>query len=98
MLVIQDNGAGFNPNDCSGPRDGHFGLLGIAERAKRLAGLFSLSSAPTAGTSIRISIPLDSDDSKPAELNGIEVVAGAAEVDFDEDKVQNSTPLGSAYR
>src|SRR5205814_1807750 len=96
VLVIQDNGTGFNPNDCSGPSDGHFGLLGISERAKRLAGLFALTSAPGAGTSIRITIPLDSDhDPNPAGINGTETLAGTAEIDSGEDKIERAAPLGS---
>jgi signal transduction histidine kinase len=58
-LLIQDNGKGFNPSDCASSQDGHFGLLGISERTKRLDGNLSITSAPDAGTTIRISIPLE---------------------------------------
>ena len=38
VLQVKDNGKGFELDDCAGPREGHFGLLGISERAKRLQG------------------------------------------------------------
>ena len=37
-LRVKDNGRGFTPDNCPGSREGHFGLLGISERAKRLNG------------------------------------------------------------
>ena len=59
-LLIQDNGKGFNPNDCSSAQDGHFGLLGMSERTKRLGGTLSITSSAGVGTTIRITIPLES--------------------------------------
>jgi signal transduction histidine kinase len=60
VLLIQDNGKGFNPNECAGSNDGHFGLMGISERTKRLDGQFSIVSAPGTGTTVRITVPLES--------------------------------------
>ena len=57
VLEIRDNGKGFDPGACAGPKDGHFGLLGIQERAERLGGQVSISSAPGSGTSVRVDIP-----------------------------------------
>ena len=58
ILQIKDNGKGFALDDCAGPRDGHFGLLGISERAKRLRGEITFSSAPNAGATVRVKIPI----------------------------------------
>src|SRR5208283_4135775 len=58
VLQVKDNGKGFVVDDCVGPREGHFGLLGISERAKRLHGEIALSSAPNAGTTVRVKIPI----------------------------------------
>jgi signal transduction histidine kinase len=58
ILTVKDNGNGFTPENCVGPNDGHFGLLGMSERAKRLNGKISITSAPGAGTMIRIEIPV----------------------------------------
>jgi len=60
VLQIADNGKGFDPEACAGPKDGHFGLLGIRERTERLGGQLTITSAPGAGTSIRVEIPLNS--------------------------------------
>ncbi len=59
VLHIKDDGKGFVPENCVGPSDGHFGLLGMTERAKRLGGQVIISSVPGAGTTVRIEIPLD---------------------------------------
>ncbi|HEX4122060.1 MAG TPA: histidine kinase [Verrucomicrobiae bacterium] len=60
VLQVKDNGKGFEVDDCAGPREGHFGLLGISERARRLHGEIFLTSAPDAGTTVRVQIPLGS--------------------------------------
>ncbi len=59
VLQIQDNGRGFVPAEAAGPDDGHFGLLGISERVKRLGGKFSLTSEPGQGATLRVEIPLE---------------------------------------
>ncbi len=46
VLRIHDNGRGFVPQDAAGPGEGHFGLLGMSERVKRLGGLFRLITKP----------------------------------------------------
>jgi signal transduction histidine kinase len=56
-LEVKDNGRGFAPETCAGPQDGHFGLLGIRERAERLGGQAHITSAPGSGTTIRVEIP-----------------------------------------
>jgi signal transduction histidine kinase len=65
VLEIKDNGKGFAFDDCAGPREGHFGLLGISERVKRLHGEVVLSSAPDAGTRIRVQIPVQHESHTP---------------------------------
>jgi signal transduction histidine kinase len=58
VLEIKDNGSGFAPENCAGPNAGHFGLLGMSERAKRLGGQILISSAPGKGTTIRVELPV----------------------------------------
>jgi len=58
-LQIHDNGLGFDPQHAVGPDQGHFGLLGVAERVKRLGGRFKLDSAPGKGTTVRVEIQLE---------------------------------------
>jgi signal transduction histidine kinase len=58
-LQIEDNGSGFVVEDRVGPQDGHFGLLGISERAQRLGGQAVLKSTPGSGTIVRVEIPIE---------------------------------------
>ncbi len=57
ILQIHDDGKGFDPETCTGPKDGHFGLLGIKERTERMGGQVQITSAPHSGTTIRVEIP-----------------------------------------
>jgi signal transduction histidine kinase len=56
-LCIVDNGRGFEPNDVFSSL-GHFGLLGIRERAERLGGEMRLASRPGEGTEVEVTAPL----------------------------------------
>ena len=53
LLTIQDDGHGFVPE-----REKGLGLLGMEERVTHLHGSFRVESAPGAGTSIRVELPL----------------------------------------
>lgn len=55
ILEIRDDGTGFDPT-APAPR-GHFGVLGIRERANKLHANLSIESAPGAGTTIRVVVP-----------------------------------------
>jgi ligand-binding sensor domain-containing protein/signal transduction histidine kinase len=52
-LSVTDDGRGFDPDVAPDPRAGHFGLLGIRERAARLGGL-RLQSGPGQGTRLEV--------------------------------------------
>ena len=53
-LTVRDNGSGFDPDTAPGLAEGHFGLQGVRERVHRLGGSLTISSAPQAGTEVRI--------------------------------------------
>jgi NarL family two-component system sensor histidine kinase YdfH len=55
-LRIQDDGIGFNPEDEI-TRSGHYGLLGIRERARLAGGTLKIDSSPEKGTQIHLSLP-----------------------------------------
>src|SRR5581483_8704745 len=57
-LAVKDNGSGLVPEKVAAQGDRHFGLLGMAERSKRLGGRFSVMGAPGEGTTITVSIPI----------------------------------------
>jgi NarL family two-component system sensor histidine kinase YdfH len=57
VIEVQDNGTGFDPAAMT--QQGHYGLLGLRERARLLGGQFSLTSAPGEGTTLRLLLPID---------------------------------------
>ena len=55
---VCDNGCGFNPADCAGPSQGHFGLAGIRERAERLDGTVDFVSSPGDGSRVVVELKI----------------------------------------
>ena len=64
QLAIRDDGRGFDPSGVFVLLGGHFGLLGMRERAERLGGNLEVSSEPGAGTEVRVSVPLSSQNGR----------------------------------
>ena len=58
VFTVRDNGRGFDPAACDGPVQGHFGLAGVRNRLAKLNGTFTIESAPGAGATAVVSIPL----------------------------------------
>ena len=52
---VSDNGVGFDPTTRPGLSEGHFGLQGVSERARRLGGTFEIASKPNQGTTATLS-------------------------------------------
>jgi signal transduction histidine kinase len=57
-LKIQDDGCGFEREDVFASRNGHFGLMGMQERAERLGGTLRLKSEPQKGTLVDVEVPV----------------------------------------
>jgi signal transduction histidine kinase len=55
-LRVTDDGRGFITEEAPGHAIGHFGLIGMRERTRKIAGRFRLESRPGAGTRIEIRI------------------------------------------
>ncbi|MER7277817.1 histidine kinase [Dactylosporangium sp. NPDC000244] len=54
-LIVHDDGRGFEQRDLkSWHADGHFGIVGIHERATRVGGDLRLKTAPGAGTTLTV--------------------------------------------
>ncbi len=53
-----DNGRGFEQQDVFSSLGGHFGLIGMRERAERLGGELRLASHPGEGTEVEVTVPL----------------------------------------
>jgi len=56
VLIVEDNGKGFNPKAKKDPRKG-IGLIGMKERAELIGGTFEIESAPGQGTTVYVRIP-----------------------------------------
>ncbi|MFZ0962303.1 MAG: ATP-binding protein [Terriglobia bacterium] len=71
-LEIRDNGKGFEaPTEMKRAAGQGMGLMGMRERAEHLQGSFSIRSAPQAGTTVSVRVPLrrPSAHSCPEEIN-----------------------------
>ncbi|WP_374409700.1 sensor histidine kinase [Hydrogenophaga sp.] len=61
-LEVADTGVGMNPDAIQAPRDGGFGLAQVRERVASLTdgnGRIEIDSRPGAGTTIRLTLPLN---------------------------------------
>ena len=58
LLELQDNGNGIDPAILdAGEKPGHWGLMGMRERAKQMSAKLSIESPPGNGTRVRLCIP-----------------------------------------
>ena len=57
-LRIVDDGRGFEQQDVFSGLGGHFGIIGMRERAERLGGELRLQSRPGEGTEVEVTVPL----------------------------------------
>jgi signal transduction histidine kinase len=56
-VQVRDDGHGFDTAMASSQSNGHYGLLGIQERTKRIGGVLILNSWPGSGTELTLSVP-----------------------------------------
>lgn len=56
-LEVRDDGQGFSSEAESYPPPGHYGLIGMRERAALISGSLEVVSAPSAGTTVRLQVP-----------------------------------------
>lgn len=57
QLRVTDDGEGFDP-ERDGTKPGHFGLIGMRERMKRLGGEFAIERRAEGGTTLSATVPL----------------------------------------
>ncbi len=60
VLRVRDDGVGFEPTRI-GRKSGHYGLVGISERARLVGGQVNIESQPGAGTLLILRLPLPPD-------------------------------------
>jgi ligand-binding sensor domain-containing protein/signal transduction histidine kinase len=56
-LSIRDNGKGIEPAVAARGKDGHFGVIGMYERAERLRAKFTISNPKGLGTEVELVVP-----------------------------------------
>jgi len=56
-VEVEDDGRGFDPAQVAASGNGHYGLVGMRERVKRIGGTLSLNSLAGKGTELTIHIP-----------------------------------------
>jgi ligand-binding sensor domain-containing protein/anti-sigma regulatory factor (Ser/Thr protein kinase) len=54
-LLTEDDGRGIPPGQ---QQPGHFGLIGMRERAQSMGGSFTVNSSPGKGTAVEVKVPL----------------------------------------
>jgi signal transduction histidine kinase/ligand-binding sensor domain-containing protein len=58
-VAVVDDGVGLPPSVLeAGMREGHYGMVGMRERARRLTGALEIQSIARQGTEIRLTIPV----------------------------------------
>jgi len=57
-IRMRDDGVGI-PEDvlAHGHKDGHFGMIGMRERAERIGGTLTISSSPSGGAEVTLTLP-----------------------------------------
>jgi signal transduction histidine kinase/ligand-binding sensor domain-containing protein len=58
QLSVRDDGKGFPLGSALSAHDGHFGLVGMIERAERVGGKLDIRSDEGAGTLVAVTVPL----------------------------------------
>jgi signal transduction histidine kinase len=66
-LSIRDNGVGIDPETIVAGRTGHFGIVGMRERAHGIRARFAILSRPSAGAEVVLTVPasIAYDDERP---------------------------------
>ena len=57
FMEIADDGCGFDPGESAGLHQGHYGLIGMRERAGKIHAKLSIFSSPGKGTRVVVEMP-----------------------------------------
>ena len=57
LIEVVDDGVGFDVETAVRP--GHYGIIGLKERARLTGGQFSIQSSPEGGTTTLLRLPLE---------------------------------------
>jgi signal transduction histidine kinase len=67
-ISIRDDGSGFQPEDAAAPGPGHYGIIGMKERASKIGASLDLSTSEGKGTTITLRLPLSAPVGRPVEV------------------------------
>ncbi|MBO0792514.1 MAG: sensor histidine kinase, partial [Ktedonobacteraceae bacterium] len=70
VVTVQDDGQGFDPTNRA-LYTGHYGLLGLRERAHLVEGTLSVNSSDGKGTTLEFRVPLAAADSLESSRTGV---------------------------
>lgn len=56
-ITVKDDGSGFSRDDAASPGPGHYGIIGMKERASQIGATLDLVTQPGAGTAITLTLP-----------------------------------------
>jgi signal transduction histidine kinase/ligand-binding sensor domain-containing protein len=56
-LRVRDDGKGMDQETAEGGRAGHWGIMGMRERARNVAAKLTISSRPASGTEVEFTVP-----------------------------------------
>lgn len=56
-ITVKDDGSGFSRDDAANPGPGHYGIIGMKERASQIGATLDLVTQPGAGTAITLTLP-----------------------------------------
>ncbi len=59
FLSVSDDGAGCEPSENGHIKPGHYGLIGMKERAAQIGAQFAFESAPGRGTTVSVMAPVE---------------------------------------
>jgi signal transduction histidine kinase len=56
-LEVKDDGRGMESQIAEAGKPGHYGLIGMRERAKQIGGVFDIESRAGEGTRVTVAVP-----------------------------------------
>jgi signal transduction histidine kinase/ligand-binding sensor domain-containing protein len=77
-LEIRDDGVGYVAPDGNPAQPGHYGLIGMRERANQIGADFHLTSEPGRGTTVCVTLPLTTPRQTPT-TTGVASIASPSE-------------------
>lgn len=69
IVSVKDDGSGFSAEDAAAPGPGHYGIIGMKERASQIGAVLDLVTEPGAGTTITLTLPAHATAGRPLELS-----------------------------